>query len=118
MRTVKPELAVVDAVAAHLVAHVLYPHARHHRHVLRAWRPMHHSSVRGLWRCQVALLTLHPSCDAGRDQTDGGRLGDMPTSCRILTRKPWIPSFFPLMCSCAKTTAHFACTAEFVICKA
>lgn len=29
-----------------------------------------------------------------------------------------MPSFFPLMCSCAKTTAHLACTAELVICKA
>ena len=28
-----------------------------------------------------------------------------------------MPSFFPLMCSCAKTTAHLACTAELVICK-
>ncbi len=38
------------------------------------------------------------------------------TSLRILTRKPWMPSFLPPMCSCAKTTAHFACTAELVIC--
>ena len=35
LRTVKPELAIVDTIAAHLVPHVLYPHARHYGHVLR-----------------------------------------------------------------------------------
>ena len=36
VRTVKPELAVVHAIAAHLVAHVLYPDAWHDGHVLYA----------------------------------------------------------------------------------
>lgn len=29
-----------------------------------------------------------------------------------------MPSFLPLTCSCANTTAHLACTAELVICSA
>ena len=34
VRTVKPELAVVHTIAAHLVTHILYPDAWHYRHVL------------------------------------------------------------------------------------
>lgn len=34
-RTVKPELAIVYTIAAHLVAHVLYSHTLHNSHVLQ-----------------------------------------------------------------------------------
>lgn len=36
-------------------------------------------------------------------------------SFRMRMRKPWMPSLRPPMRSCAKTTAHWACTAELVI---
>jgi hypothetical protein len=37
------------------------------------------------------------------------------TSLRMRTRNPWMPSLRPPIRSCAKTTAHLACTAELVI---
>lgn len=59
LRTIKPELAVVDTIASHLVTHVLYPHAWHYGHVLHA---REHSIVCGYSASTRMFLRDH-SCD-------------------------------------------------------
>lgn len=83
-RTVKPELAIVDSIAALLVSHVLYPHTLDHGHVLQRMPAMLSSK----WEKQVRPKHYADSAAAVNPKPALAAAFSMGNACRFRSRAP------------------------------